>query len=77
MHKDGYWTEFRLKNQLTEVEREFFKAMTRRRQPAPQGSPPPAEEKSEATLRSVSTADLKLITERKYCYIDSALGFQT
>ena len=32
MHKDGYWTEFRLKNQLTEVEREFFEVMTRRRQ---------------------------------------------
>ena len=44
---------------------------------APQGSPPPAEEKSKATLRSVSTTDLQLPTERKYCYIDSALGFQT
>lgn len=33
MHKDGYWTEFRLKNKLTEVEREFFEAMTRSRQP--------------------------------------------
>ena len=43
----------------------------------PQGSPPPAEEKSEATLRSVSTADLQLPTERKFCYIDSALGIQT
>ena len=33
MHKDGYRTEVRLKNQLTEVEREFFEVMTRRRQP--------------------------------------------
>ena len=33
MHKDGYWTEVRLKNKLTEVEREFFEVMTRRRQP--------------------------------------------
>lgn len=33
MHKDGYWTEVRLKNKLTEVEREFFEVMTRSRQP--------------------------------------------
>lgn len=52
MHKDGYWTEVRLKNKLTEVEREFFEVMTRRRQPAPQGSPRPAKkERSNASER--------------------------
>ena len=61
---------FRTADLLTEAEREVFQ---RDDAPSavPQGSPPPAEEKSEATLRSVSIADLKLPTERKYCYIDS------
>ena len=72
MHKDGYWTEFRLKNQLTEVEREFFEAMTRRRQP--HRAHPDRLKRSEATLRSVSTADLELATKGKFFKTDSVFG---
>ena len=69
MHKDGYWTEVRLKNKLTEAEREFFEVMTRRRQP--HRAHPDRLKRSEATFRSVSTADLDLATKGKFYKTDS------
>ena len=42
----------------------------------PQGAPPPAKERSQATLRSVSIADLWLLTEVKIYEIDSFLEFR-